>query len=126
MPCFCETPAIKKEQWYMFMYTKAIALLSKKEQDELLQDDFFHKEIHEFSIAIILCKACKFLTVDQMQSIGGVDNYIGLYRWYAEHLLYDYSLNKDPEEKQIALMEAKRIGYNFIHRDFGVSMEPII
>lgn len=62
----------------------------------------------------MLCKACKFLTKKQMESIKDYDLYMGLIDWYKEHLLHDFSknyYNNDPTEKNICLEEAKRLGW---------------
>lgn len=39
----------------------------------------------------MLCKACRFLTKEQIQSIHGIDCYVGLSDWYQSHLMADFS-----------------------------------
>jgi hypothetical protein len=39
----------------------------------------------------MLCKACRFLTKEQIQSISGLDCYLDLDDWYRQHLMHDFS-----------------------------------
>jgi hypothetical protein len=74
---------------------------------------------NEEYITIMLCRACKFLTKEQMQSITGIDVYISLYAWYLDHLLKDFGDNYDtaPHESAIAVAEAKRLGATLSYED---------
>ena len=61
-----------------------------------------------------LCRACKFLTREQMESvIGDMKHYLGcfhnLLEWYRYHLVKDIEYNSNQEEKNISINELKRL-----------------
>lgn len=58
-----------------------------------------------------LCKACKFLTKEEMASIQVVNGMQDLFSWYKGHLVHDFITNTDENEKNIAMKEAYRLGY---------------
>lgn len=61
-------------------------------------------------LAKMLCKVCKLLSKEQIQSVEGEDVYIDLQQWYLEHLLQDAAGNEDsPKEQELAIKEAARI-----------------
>lgn len=74
---------------------------------------------------VLLCKACKFLTVGQIKSLTNPGSGIidGL-DWYSQHLWLDCTHNDDvlavlsseagKSEKAIALKELKRIGFEIM------------
>jgi hypothetical protein len=69
-------------------------------------------------VTIMLCRACKFLTKEQMQSINNIDCYIGLYQWYLSHLLEDVNNNEDNQNEQLAaIKEAQRLGAEIKKKD---------
>ncbi len=78
---------------------------------------------------VLLCKACKFLTVKQIQSLTNPGSGIcdGL-DWYSNHLWLDCSHNADifggssEKEKQIALKKLTRIGYEVKDCDGGTQL----
>lgn len=77
---------------------------------------------------ILLCKACKFLTVEQIKLLvnhgSGIQSGMD---WYANHLWLDCKHNDDDilsfsdgtREKEIALRELFRIGYEIKYFDNG-------
>lgn len=83
----------------------------------------------------LLCKACKFLTLEQIELLTNPNSGIcdGL-DWYSQHLWLDCQHNNNdvldftPPDKQIALDELKRIGYEVIEIDGGnqlIKKEPL-
>lgn len=93
-------------------------------------------EINENNMAChwetLLCKACKFLTVDQIESLvnKGSGIYDGL-DWYSNHLWLDCQHNDNdvldftPTDKQIALNELHRIGFEIIKCEGGTQLVRI-
>lgn len=73
----------------------------------------------------MLCQACKFLTMKQIESLKnpGSGIYDGL-DWYANHLFLDARTSQSTEqEKQLALIELNRIGFDIIpYKDIGESL----
>lgn len=64
-------------------------------------------------IEYMLCQACRYLTIEQLIEIQGLDCYQGLYDWYKHHITMDFMRNhaeNNEEEKNRCIDEAKRIG----------------
>ena len=79
---------------------------------------------------ILLCKACKFLTVEQIKSITSKNSGIcdGL-DWYSYHLWLDCNhsdnITGDINDKSIALNELHRIGYYIKKHPIGTELIKI-
>ena len=87
---------------------------------------------------LLLCKACKFLTVEQIESLTnpGAGIYDGL-DWYSQHLWLDCTHNVQhdvlhvmdvydfAEERILALKELNRIGFDIKYCDDKGSTELI-
>jgi hypothetical protein len=65
----------------------------------------------------LLCKACKFLSIDQIKSLKNHSGIVDGIDWYSQHLWLDCqhndndALDTTPTDKQIALNELNRIGF---------------
>lgn len=60
----------------------------------------------------MLCLACKYLTIEQIESLKHSSAFMDGMAWYKQHLLGDYcSINSSQEEKQVAFDELHRLGY---------------
>lgn len=96
-----------------------------------------NEEINHFQV--LLCKACKFLSKEQIDSLinPGSGIYDGL-SWYSQHLMFDYykkchdndvlefDLSTNENEKKKILMELNRIGYNLIIKGGSSELIKII
>lgn len=60
-----------------------------------------------------LCAACRHLSAEQLQEIKPCNDIVNLRSWYVDHLISDFRSNTDAE-RDFALQEAKRIGFDFI------------
>lgn len=87
-------------------------------------------EAHHFET--LLCKACKYLTVEQIKSLTNHNSGIcyGI-DWYANHLWLDCTHNDrdtlsfyDEEKREIDLKELRRIGYEI--KDLGNGSSQLI
>ena len=88
---------------------------------------------------VLLCKACKFLTVEQIESLKnrGSGIFDGI-EWYAQHLWLDctHNIQRDvlhylddndlEEERKLALKELNRIGFDVIEDHIGSALIKII
>ncbi len=74
-------------------------------------------------VELMLCKACKHLTRKEMESIDNIGDYTGLFSWYVDHLLHDFSKNydnADTTEKDTCVKEATRLGLVLTEEEPGM------
>ena len=72
---------------------------------------------------LLLCKACKFLTIEQIETLKNPSGIVDGMYWYTQHLMFDYaSSGATEEDKKIALAELNRVGYTLEDDGKGVSL----
>lgn len=103
MPCITDAPSISFEKYLEEMFKRSLYFLTEHQINSLSVID---------NITEKMCKVCKMLTKKQMRILRDDSGYIGIFQWYAEHLIGDYSKNysnTDETEKKVCLQEVERL-----------------
>jgi hypothetical protein len=128
MPCHVDAPTLSNDDYHKILLLEAIKLLPNIIVTAY-EVPLIKYVLSPSSTIESLCRACKYLTKEQIKGVDGPDGYVGLFTFYCEHLLKDYINNSDhPEEQKIAEKELKRIGIEiFIEYGFiGIRGKGII
>ncbi len=114
MPCFTEPPSSNWTENLLYFIKESIKFI----------EDGSLKELE-----VLLCSLCKKLSKKQLEYVDGLDGWQGLFQWYIQHLLHDYSENYKIETKEYlenVKNEAIRLGHIIEKEKEGVtSIKPI-